>query len=425
MIKNPQADYDVTIVGGGVVGTTLACALGNSSLRVAVMESQAAPTAWAKESRDVRVSAISSGSVRIFSALGAWESMLAERVSPFREMHVWDADGPGAIHFDSADIGVDTLGYIVENRVLQAALYRRCREFANIEWIAPARIVDMASAAEYITLHTGDGRVVRTRLVVGADGPDSAVRRLAGITTHGHDYRQTAVVATVKTANSHQETAWQRFLPDGPLAFLPLTDGYSSIVWSLPTARAESMLALDDAHFMEELQCALGEDGLEADGGKSLGGIESVGPRASFPLRLIHADQYVRPRLALIGDAAHTIHPLAGQGVNLGLSDAAVLAELLIEAVEQGTDIAAHKLLRRYERWRKGDNLAVVAALEGIKHLFGSRLPPLRWLRNSGLQLTNTLTPIKNIIMRRATGITGDLPKLTRGIALGKDQQKN
>jgi len=423
MIKNPQAEYDVTIVGGGVVGATLACALGNSTLRIAVIESQAAPAAWAQESRDIRVSALTSGSVRIFSALGVWQSMAAERVSPFREMRVWDAGGPGAIHFDSADIGADTLGYIVENRVLQAALYRRCREFANIEWIAEARIVDMVSADEYITLHTGDGRVVRTRLVVGADGPDSAVRRLAGITMHGRDYRQTAVVATVKTNNPHRQTAWQRFLPGGPLAFLPLTDGYSSIVWSLPPAHAESILALDDARFMEELQCALGEDRLAADGDKSLGGIASVGPRASFPLRLIHADQYVRPRLALIGDAAHTIHPLAGQGVNLGLSDAAVLAELLIEAAQQGTDIAAFKLLRRYERRRKGDNLAMVAALEGIKHLFGSQLVPLRWLRNSGLQLTNTLTPVKNIIMRRAMGIAGDLPRLARGIALGKDHQ--
>ncbi len=418
MIKNPQADYDVTIVGGGVVGATLACALGNSTLRIAVIESQAPPAVWAKESRDVRVSALTSGSVRIFSALGVWQSMVAERVSPFREMHVWDAGGPGVIHFDSADIGVDTLGYIVENRVLQAALYRRCREFSNIEWIAATRITDMVSAADYVTLHTEHGRVVQTRLVVGADGPDSAVRQLAGITTHGRDYQQTAVVATVKTTQVHRQTAWQRFLPEGPLAFLPLTDGYTSIVWSLPPARAESILALDDAHFMDELQFVLGDDRLE-----NLGGIASVGPRASFPLRLIHADQYARPRLALIGDAAHTIHPLAGQGVNLGLSDAAVLAELLIEAAEQQADIAAFKLLRRYERRRKGDNLAMVAALEGIKHLFGSRWTPLRWLRNSGLQLTNTLAPIKNLIMRRAMGITGDLPKLARGIALGKEHQ--
>ncbi|MEO5703072.1 MAG: UbiH/UbiF/VisC/COQ6 family ubiquinone biosynthesis hydroxylase [Gammaproteobacteria bacterium] len=416
-----QSGYDVIIVGGGMVGATLACALGNSTLRIAVIEASAAPSGWPKDSRDSRVSAITSGSMRIFEALGVWQRMVAVRVSPFREMHVWDADSPGFIHFDSADIGVDTLGYIVENRVVQAALYERCREFTNIEWMNSVRIVGMACAADYTVLHTEDGRHLQACLVVGADGPDSVIRQLAGITTHGKNYQQTAVVANVKTTRSHRQTAWQRFLPGGPLAFLPLTDNHSSIVWSLPPERAAHVLSLDDTHFMAELQTALGSDQQRAEPDQGLGAIESVGPRASFPLRLIHAHHYVQARLALIGDAAHTLHPLAGQGVNLGLSDAAVLAQLLTAAATKKTDVGALSTLRRYERWRKGDNLAMVASLEAIKQLFGSQLAPVRQLRHWGLQLTNAANPLKNLIMRRAMGITGDLPRLARGLPLGRE----
>lgn len=421
MMKSPQSSYDVIIVGGGIVGATLACALGNSTLRVAVIEAHTAPTVWPTDSRDLRVSAVTSGSMRIFNALGVWQRMVAARVSPFREMHVWDADSPGVIHFDSAAIGVDTLGYIVENRVIQAALYERCQEFSNLDWMNSVRITGMDFANEHVTLHTEHAQQLQARLVVGADGPDSGVRQLAGITTRGRDYQQTAVVASVKTSASHRHTAWQRFLPDGPLAFLPLTDNYTSIVWSLPPERAAYMLSLDDTHFMAELQAALGSDEQQTEPDKGLGTIESVGPRASFPLRLIHADRYVQDRLALVGDAAHTIHPLAGQGVNLGLSDAAVLAQLLIEAAAKKSDVGALSTLRRYERWRKGDNLAMVAALEAIKHLFGSNLAPLRLLRHRGLQLTNAATPVKNLIMRRAMGLTGDLPRLARGLPLGSE----
>lgn len=409
--------YDVAIVGGGVAGATLACALGGTALQVALIEPRQPPSDWPVDSRDVRVSAITAGSVRVFTTLGVWPRVLERRVSPFREMHVWDASGPGVIHFDSAAIGTDTLGYIVENRVLQAALYESARQHANITCL-DTRLQSLQSGLDHLLLSTDSGSALSARLVVGADGPDSAVRRLAGIRTHGWDHHQSAIVATVKTAQSHRETAWQRFLPEGPLAFLPLSEGYSSIVWTVSPAHATSLLALNDADFMTELQCAIAP-ALEIPGvDKALGAVCEVGPRAHFPLRLLHADEYVRPRLALIGDAAHTVHPLAGQGVNLGISDAAVLAQVLLEGALQGADAGALRALRRYERWRKGDNVTMVAALEGIKHLFGNRLSPVRWARNLGLSAVNKAGPLKHIIMRHAMGLSGDLPKLARGIPL-------
>ncbi|MEW6354126.1 MAG: UbiH/UbiF/VisC/COQ6 family ubiquinone biosynthesis hydroxylase [Pseudomonadota bacterium] len=392
--------YDILIIGGGMVGAALACALASSGARLALIEAKAPLTEWPADGHDPRVSAVTMGSARFFSALGAWPRMTARRVSPFREMHVWDAAGPGVIHFDSADIGAATLGYIVENRVIQAALYEQSLTFPNVEWITSARIEALHCDAECAEVSIDDGRTFNARLVVGADGADSAVRRLAGVVTRGWEYPQSALVATVKTAGGHHETAWQRFLPDGPLAFLPLDDDYSSIVWTLPHARAAQLLALDDARFRAALHEALGENipGVA----QGLGAITEVGPRASFPLRLLHADAYVRPRLALVGDAAHTVHPLAGQGVNLGLSDAAVLAELLNERLARGADPGSLSVLRRYERRRKGDNLAMAAALEGLRCLFGSRAAPLRLARNVGLQLTDAAAPLKNRIMRYA-----------------------
>jgi 2-octaprenylphenol hydroxylase len=209
------------------------------------------------------------------------------------------------------------------------------------------------------------------------------------------------LVANVETSEPHRETAWQVFLPTGPLAFLPLPGNYSAIVWSTPTAKAEYLLALDDDAFLAELQTAFGT---------ALGRMLSVGPRAAYPLRALYATQYVQPRIALTGDAAHTIHPLAGQGVNLGLLDAAALAQVLTEGHAQGKDPGSLRLLRRYERWRKGDNLAMLAAMEGFHRLFGLQLAPVRWIRNWGLNLTHSLTPAKNLLMRQAMGISGGIP---------------
>ncbi len=426
-------DYDVIIVGAGMVGATLACALGSSALRIAVLEAQALPVdVPLNDDIDLRVSAITRASQRIFTAVGAWPGMAARRMNAFREMHVWDAGGAsdynavatpvykGEIHFDSADIGESTLGYIVENRVIQTALLERLRSFSNITLLCPASVVSMAITADGVQVdlsQTGLNQVhsLTAKLIVGADGAHSKVRQLAGIATRGWSYAQKGVVATVKTELPHCDTAWQRFLPSGPLAFLPLHDGRCSIVWSTTPEHADRLVAMDETAFLAALEHAFGDKLGKMIASASPSHGSAAGSRAAFPLSLQHASAYTAPRLALIGDAAHTLHPLAGQGVNLGVLDAATLTEVILDAYNSDKDIGAHSILRRYERWRKGDNLAMMALMDGFKRLFSNDLVPMRWLRIGGLRLTHRLPPVKNLIMRHAMGLTGDLPKIALG----------
>jgi 2-octaprenylphenol hydroxylase len=396
----------VVIVGGGMVGAALACALGDGTLRVALVEDRPLETLRPGSEIDLRVSAITRASQHIFAAVGAWQRILAQqRIGPFREMQVWDAAGSGHIHFDSAAIGEPLLGWIIENRVIQTALLERAQEFANVQLHCPAALALVNLDGESVRLQLKEGRELRARLLVGADGADSRVRHWAGVEVIGWNYQQKALVATVGTQYPHVETAWQRFLPSGPLAFLPLHDGRSSIVWSTTPAQAEHLLSCGEEVFALELAEAFDW---------RLGGITSVGRRAAFPLRLQHAQAYVRPRIALVGDAAHVVHPLAGQGVNLGLLDAAALAEVLQEAAAAGLDIGAFRVLRRYERWRKGENLLMLGVLDGLNRLFGSPLTPVRLLRNLGLSLTDAALPVKHLFARRAMGLAGDLPRLAR-----------
>ena len=257
-------------------------------------------------------------------------------------------------------------------------------------------------------MRLNDGREFTTRLLVGADGAQSKVRQLAGIDTGGWKYDQKAVVANVRTAEPHQETAWQRFLPTGPLAFLPLHDGRCSIVWSTTPEQADALLALDEYAFRPRRWRKHSNCGWARS--------FEVGPRGAFPLRLQHAHAYVKAGIALIGDAAHVVHPLAGQGVNLGLLDAATLAEVIADAIADYRDFASLKALRRYERWRKGDNLLMLGVMDGLKRLFGISLPPVPLLRNIGLNLTDAAGPLKNMIIRRAMGLVGDLPRLARAV---------
>jgi 2-octaprenylphenol hydroxylase len=399
--------FDIIIVGAGMVGTTLACALQDSGLKIALIETALPPDVHPHDPFDLRVSAISRASQQIFTALDAWRGMAARRISPFREMRVWDADGDGLIHFDAADLGEDALGHIIENAVVQRALWETAEASGGVELLCPAAVTALRRDADTICCRLQDGRELCARLLIGADGAQSRVRQFAAIRARGWSYDQQAVVATVASEHDHRETAWQRFLPTGPLAFLPLRNGHCSIVWSTTPQQARQLLAVDDATFRRQLELAFGA---------ALGRIEACGERAAFPLRLQYADSYVQPGLALIGDAAHTVHPLAGQGVNLGILDAASLAEVLLEAVAQDNDFAALKTLRRYERWRKGHNLMMMAAMDGFKRLFGSSWEPLRWARNAGLSLTDTLPPVKRIIMSHAMGRSGDLPALARPI---------
>ncbi|MGE5153778.1 MAG: UbiH/UbiF/VisC/COQ6 family ubiquinone biosynthesis hydroxylase [Bdellovibrio bacteriovorus] len=405
----PQADgggvFDVLVVGGGMVGGAFALACSGKGLSIGLVEARPPQRDWPKGEVDLRVSALSRASQRMLARLGAWERIAALGASPYRRMHVWDGVSGAAITFDSADLGEPDLGHIVENRVIQLALWERLEQAQDLALMVPASISDLERGPAMSRVILGDGRRVEARLLVAADGRDSLIRELAGIPTRGWDYDQQAIVANVRPELWHAETAWQRFLPTGPLALLPLADGRCSIVWSATQGRAQELLDLDDQGFSDALT--------EASEGR-LGRIQSQGPRAALPLRLQHAERYVEPGLALIGDAAHAIHPLAGQGVNLGFLDAAALAAALDLALERGRDLAATWTLRRYERARRGDNLAMLMAMDAFKRAFGSRLPPLVAARSLGFAVSDRLGPLKRRFMERALGSGEDLPPLAR-----------
>ena len=391
--------YDIIIVGAGMVGATLACGLAEEAeqLSIAVIDANTPHLDWDKDSYDTRVSAITRASQMIFKSCGVWEKIQDQRVSPYRDMFVWDAAGKGELHFDSADMGEADLGHIIENRVIVKALHQRINEFQQIDLLCPAQIETIDFSGDKTELLLKDKSRLSANLVVGADGTRSWIRQQADIAVKGWDFDQAALVTTVKTEKYHQDTAWQRFLLTGPLAFLPLTEGYSSIVWSTSPDEAKRLTEISESDFAEELEQAFES---------KLGKIESVANRAVFPLRLFETLNYVKPRLALVGDAAHTIHPLAGQGVNLGLADVASLIDVIVDAINDKKDIGDIKVLRRYERWRRADNRSMLVAMDSLKRLFGSDLLIVKELRNVGLNITNQLTPLKNIIMQQAMGIT-------------------
>ncbi len=402
-----KARYDIVIVGGGMVGVCLACALAPSNLHIAILEFSEPQLTWPENSVDLRVSAISIASQRIFKAVGAWQHMVSARVSPYREMKVWDSNGKGKIHFDSADIGATEMGHIIENRVIRAALLKRIADYPNIDFICPASLASWQRDDKVVHLTLTNDEKIQTSLLVGADGSRSQIREQADISHYGWSYHQNGVVAVVETERPHQQTAWQRFLTNGPLAFLPLADGRSSVVWSTTPATAEQLLTMTDKQFCLELSEALEE---------RLGAVLTTTPRAAFPLRLQHAEHYVKERVALVGDAAHMIHPLAGQGANLGFLDAASLAEVIHNATQQSNDIGSLKTLRRYERWRKGGNVSMMYAMDGFKRLFSHNMSSAIWLRNTGLSLTDQCIPVKHRLMQQAMGEVGNLPRLAQQI---------
>lgn len=406
MIQNSSDHFDVVIVGGGMVGAALACALGEQNFSVAVIEGHAPQTSWPADEVDLRVSALTRASQNILINLGAWKKMRQLRVSPYGQMHVWDAGSSGVIHFDSQEIGEVDLGHIVENRVTQLALWEQMEGIGSIRLFCPCSLqsIDFSQGR----LELDDGKVVSAELIVAADGRDSKVRTLAGIDIKGWAYDQHALVATVTPAKHHMNTAWQRFLPTGPLAFLPIDDGRCSIVWSTSPDEAAHLKGLDDSEFLSQLEKAI-------EG--RLGSIRAVGPRGVFPLRLQHATSYVKPGLALVGDAAHAIHPLAGQGVNLGFLDAATLTDCLIKGRQDNRMPGDLRDLRNYERSRKGDNIAMLAAMDGFKRLFSNHNPILALMRGSGLRLANRVEPINHFFMHQALGLQGERPPLTRRIS--------
>jgi 2-octaprenylphenol hydroxylase len=401
---------DLLIVGAGMVGSALALALRHSGLQILLLDGGPLTVKPfdAQAPFEPRVSALSAASQRILERLGAWDGIAQRRATPYSDMHVWDGSGTGQIHFSAASVHAQVLGHIVENLVVQDGLLERLHD-SDIGLLPNARLEQLRRSGDEWLLTLADGRQLRAPLVIAADGANSAVRRLAGCETREWDYLHHAIVTSVRCSAGHQGTAWQRFTDEGPLAFLPLTRNgqhdWCSIVWSTTPEHAEQLMALDEAAFLQALERAF-------EG--RLGDVLQGDPRVCVPLRQRHAKRYVDEGLALIGDAAHTIHPLAGQGVNLGFLDAAVLAEVLVNACERGERLADVKVLSRYERRRMPHNLALMAAMEGFERLFQADPLPLRWLRNSGLKLVEKMPEAKAVFVRQALGLSGDLPELAK-----------
>ncbi len=399
-------NVDVVIVGGGMVGLGLAAALKGSALKVAVVEGQLPEPALDK-APDNRVSALSLASQRILQLVGAWRGIEARRLQPYGQMEVWEQDSFGRIAFDAASLRQPELGHIVENRVIQLALLEAILDGDNIQLLSPARASSLQSGEAGSLLLLEDGRALSAKLVVAADGAHSWVRRQADIPLTSWDYGHHALVATVRCAEPHEAVARQIFTPEGPLAFLPLWQpDLCSIVWSVPAARAEALCQCDEEQFNRQLTTAF-------DGRLGLCKVE--GARSAIPLTARYARDFARERLVLVGDAAHTIHPLAGQGVNLGLLDAAALAEQILHNQAAGKDIGRLANLRGYERWRKSEATSMLAAMEGLKRLFAGSNPLKKLVRGAGLRAFDLLTPLKQSVIRAAMGLEGELPALAKG----------
>lgn len=403
MVSEQQIETcDMVIVGGGMAGGLLAAALSHSGLRIVVLDAASPPTLPDGEPEQ-RVSALTEASMQMLANVGAWQCMPAQRLAPYQRMEVWDANGSGRVTFDAREARADQLGWIAENRLVTAALYQACH--AQVEWRARRSLVNAQRNEQGWLLECNNGEQLQTGLLVGADGARSAVRRHAGIAAAPRDSGHVAVVAALHTDKVHGACARQVFLESGPVALLPLYgDGHAcSLVWSAPPAMAAELMALDDDAFSLALTRAT--EGV-------LGECRLAGRRGAFPIHTVHASEYVGHHLALIGDAAHVVHPLAGQGINLGFLDAAVLAEEILRARDRGVAISDATVLARYQRRRRGHNALMLNALNGIKLFFGQRDPALVFLRNAGMRLVNRTTPLKSFLAAEALGRHGDLPAL-------------
>lgn len=396
---------DVAIVGGGMVGLALACGLQGSGLRIAVLEQQIAEKLDSNAPPALRVSAINGASEKLLTRLGVWNAITAQRASCYHGMEVWDRDSFGRISFEDSSFGFSHLGHIVENAVIHQALWEKAQGCADITLLAPVEMQQIAWGENEAFLTLKDGTMLTARLVVGADGAHSWLRQQADIPLASWDYRHHALVATIRTAEPHDAVARQVFHGDGVLAFLPLSDPYlCSIVWSLSPDEAARMREVDDEIFNQALTVAF-------DNRLGLCQVESE--RRVFPLTGRYARQFAAHRLALVGDAAHTIHPLAGQGVNLGFMDAAELTGEVRRLHEQGKDIGQYLYLRRYERSRKHSAALMLASMQGFRELFAGNNPAKKLLRDIGLKLADTLPGVKPQLIRRALGLN-DLPDWLR-----------
>ena len=408
MSDGARPDYDVVVVGAGMAGATLACALVDIGLRIAVIENSLPQSPAAGEPPAARVATLSAASRHILQNLGLWQGLLVERAAPVARMDVWDGarDSGQRIVFEAAEIGQLALAHVIENELLRATALARLEKSGAAELLAPARLTQIERGTDgMMRLSMEDGRSCRAGLVVGADGPASPVRSLAGIGSHGRPYDRRGVVATVYSDASPSGTAWQRFLTDGPVALLPVHDGGYSLVWSTTPAHAERLATLPDVDFCGELETAL-----EGAAGR----IFHTGPRQSFPLHFRLADCCVSPGVALVGDAAHVVHPLAGQGANLGLLDVAALVAAIETGGRRGDQPGELPVLETYARTRESHNLLTGLTMDGFHRVFGNQNPGVQWLRGQGLALADRVWPLKHHLMAQAMGLQGELPPLAR-----------
>ncbi|WIG54319.1 MAG: 2-polyprenylphenol hydroxylase [Rhodanobacteraceae bacterium] len=391
-----RPSLDIAVAGGGMVGAACALALAKRGFAVALLEAREPATWNAGDPEDLRVIALAPSSACLLDQLGVWRRIEAARVSPYRHMRVWDGATGAEITFDAARDGRAQLGWIVENKLVARTLWDALGA-AGVRRVYPAHVASFTQREDRVTLELGDGEMLSAVLLVIADGAGSTLREQAGIGVRGRDYHQRAVVAHVATERTHDATAWQRFTDEGPIALLPLADGRSSIVWSLPETRAREVLALDDAGFGEAA-------GLASD--FRLGRITSTTPRASFPLRLQVAERFASGRCVLIGDAAHAVHPLAGQGANLGLRDVAELAAVLGVARDAGRDFTATHVLQRYARRRRSDGALDAYALDAIERMFAWQIPAWAALRGAGMRAVDVIEPLKRRLSAHAAGLS-------------------
>ncbi|WP_169566523.1 UbiH/UbiF/VisC/COQ6 family ubiquinone biosynthesis hydroxylase [Sneathiella limimaris] len=406
MVKNQtrkDITADILIVGGGLNGLPLAIALADAGLDVVVLERESLKDTTV-ETFDGRVSAIAHASRNLFRSIGVWDHV-AEK-EPMLDIRITDGPSKLFLHYDHRQLGDEPFGHMVENRHLRVALQARAAELDNLTLLAPVEYDEIDRQSDGVQVRLKDGRQISTRLLVAADGRGSPIREMAGIGKVGWSYTQNGIVCTVKHEYPHQGVAQERFLNPGPFAILPMTGNRSSLVWTESTETAKKIMALDP----EEFQAAMARRF-----GTYLGKLEVVGPRWSYPLALHQADSYVAERLALVGDAAHGMHPIAGQGLNLGLRDVAALAEVIIDAARLGLDPGSPSVLEKYQRWRRFDSLTLLAITDGLNRLFTTDLEPVRLARDVGMAAVNKMPGLKGFFMEHARGTVGVLPRLLEG----------
>jgi 2-octaprenyl-6-methoxyphenol hydroxylase len=401
--------FDVAIVGGGISGNTFAAILGDAGLTVALIE-RLPPAALEGSAHDGRTTAITYGSRKVLEAAGLWAD-LAPHACPIDDIRVADDASPLFLHFDSREVGDDPLGSILENRVIRKSLHKRIAQIPTVTQIAPATVAGLETSGPMARLTLADGREISADLVIGADGRDSFIRGAAGIGTIGWAYKQHAIVTIMGHELSHENVAVENFLPAGPFAMLPMTDApdgthRSSIVWTDHVDAVPLYAQMDLPAFEAELQKRAGE---------WLGRVWEIGPRFTYPLQLKHAKRYIAPRVALIADAAHVIHPIAGQGLNLGMRDIALLSELLVDRRRCGLDLGDPIMLKHYEDARRMDNIAFSATTDILDRLFSNDIPPIKLARRVGLGTVNQIPPLRRFFMRRAMGAAGAISRLGRG----------